>query len=791
MKQKIIFLMIIFITILTFSIFPQVYINYAEALQKSIYFYDAEKCGFTGTHRLEWRGPCHLEDAEIPLTTENTNLSSSFISSNKSILDPDGDGYLNLAGGFHDAGDHVQFGLPQGYSASTLGWGLYEFKQAFIDTGTYDHMLEILKYFTDFFLKCSFKNASGDIVAYCYQTGDGSVDHAFWGPPELQDPEGLRSIGQSGVTYPRPAWFAYPAIPGSDVCCQAAASLVAMYFNYQDIDAGYAEECLDTAKALYKFSVANRGLADSGGYYGSAYDYDELSWAAVWLYEATGDMSYIDDIMKTDSSGNYTGYMNRLIGTPGDTWINIWVHCWDVVWSGVFVKLSILFPDNEDYDFWARWNLEFWSGGEVPHENDGAYLYYTPGGYGMINTWGSARYNTAAQLCALIYGKHHNRTDFAEWAKGQMIYIMGDNPLDRSYIVGYGNNPAQHPHHRAAHGSFTNSMDDPPNHRHTLWGALASGPDGNDHHVDSTKEYSYNEVAIDYNAGFVGALAGLYEYFGRDAGHNPLSDFPPPESDDVQQYWILAKLEQENAERTQVTVQLHGIPIHLPTPIIGLKCRYFFDISELIEVDQTISDVSMQIYYDEMMSQYGGSVAAGGPHAWDAENNIYYYEFDWSDGGVIGKRDLQFGLFVGQASDYKPHWDPTNDYSREGITTSMEDTQRIPVYLDDTLVYGEEPKGGGTATPTPSPTPTQDGTPTPTPIPGTQTPTPGTTLMGDVNSSGDVDIVDALLVAQYYVGLDPANFNLAAADVNADGAADIIDALMIAQCYVGLISCDF
>jgi hypothetical protein len=59
--------------------------------------------------------------------------------------------------------------------------------------------------------------------------------------------------------------------------------------------------------------------------------------------------------------------------------------------------------------------------------------------------------------------------------------------------------------------------------------------------------------------------------------------------------------------------------------------------------------------------------------------------------------------------------------------------------------------------------------------------------LGDVNSSGSIDIIDALLVAQYYVGLAPAEFNPDAADTNCDSSIDIIDALLIAQYYVGLI----
>jgi hypothetical protein len=59
--------------------------------------------------------------------------------------------------------------------------------------------------------------------------------------------------------------------------------------------------------------------------------------------------------------------------------------------------------------------------------------------------------------------------------------------------------------------------------------------------------------------------------------------------------------------------------------------------------------------------------------------------------------------------------------------------------------------------------------------------------LGDVNSNGTIDIVDALLVAQYYVGLAPAQFDVTVSDVNATGSTDIVDALLIARYYVGLI----
>ena len=51
-----------------------------------------------------------------------------------------------------------------------------------------------------------------------------------------------------------------------------------------------------------------------------------------------------------------------------------------------------------------------------------------------------------------------------------------------------------------------------------------------------------------------------------------------------------------------------------------------------------------------------------------------------------------------------------------------------------------------------------------------------------------MDIVGARMIAQYYVGLNPAGFNSSVADINCTGTIDIVDALLTAQYYVGLVS---
>jgi hypothetical protein len=354
----------------------------------------------------------------------------------------------------------------------------------------------------------------------------------------------------------------------------------------------------------------------------------------------------------------------------------------------MFLKLA---PITNDPKHWyiARWNLEYWS--NVPHQdpNDQNFLKPTPGGFMVINTWGSCRYNAAAQLCALVYRKYTGDSRFSDWALGQMNYILGSNPMNRCYMVGFASNSAKHPHHRAAHGSFTNSMSDPPNHRHTLWGGLVGGPDTSDYHDDATNDFVYNEVAVDYSAAFVGALAGHYYYYG--SGQQPNPNFSTAETP-VNPFFVEALVNQDSNQSTQITLTLHSDTTQPPQFVTGLKVRYFFNISELLAIGQSINSVSVAIYYDQ--NQYlpnGGPVAVHGPYAWGNSTTVYYYEFDWSAYPLWYTRDLEFALIVAIGSDYKYHWDSSNDWSRQGLTSTKAVTQYIPVYRNGTLVFGQEP----------------------------------------------------------------------------------------------------
>ncbi len=423
--------------------------DYAKLLQYSLYLYDANMCGSDVGEKsgLTWRDDCHTSD--------------------------------EVQGGFHDAGDHAMFGLPQGYTASSLGWSYYEFKDAYVATGQDEHLKMILDHFCDFFKK-STKLSGNSVSNFLYQKGDGTVDHSYWGPPEQQG--GSRKM----------FWTSNGA---SDIAADYAAALALNYINF-----GNSED-LKYAEALYNFSTQYNSVATDGpnNFYKSSGCQDEQANAAGWLYIATKNEKY-----KNDCAGKQTQYLG-------------WVDGWDNRGLGAACVYAHITGD------WGKVNS--YIGGQASGSN---YLF--------MDKWGSARLNTTMQFCALAATKNSN-ADFKSWAKGQMDYITGNNPANKCFVVGFASNSAKNAHHRAASGYTSyeqfnmNNWDPNGDHMnpfseygpnsHLLVGALVGGPcDASGTYHDNMGDYICNEVAIDYNAGFVGASAGLYYFYktGKTVG---------------------------------------------------------------------------------------------------------------------------------------------------------------------------------------------------------------------------------------------------------------------------------
>ncbi|MBQ8582835.1 MAG: glycoside hydrolase family 9 protein [Ruminococcus sp.] len=795
-------------------------IDFARALQYSIYFYDANMCGteVDENNRYTWRGDCHTYDATCELIAgitdfKGTNLSQSFIDKYKDILDPDGDGCVDVAGGFHDAGDHVEFGMPENYSAAALGWGYYEFRDSYVKTGQDDHIETILRCFNDYLMKCTFLDDSGKVIAHCYQVGDGDNDHSFWNSPEVDE-------------MPRPAFFLTEEKPQIDYTTSAAASLALNYLNFKDTDAEYAEKCLDYAKALWKFStdaldkagiksqdddliaVLSDNADGPKGYYRSEKWVDDFCWAAGWLFLCTEDVSYLE------AGAPFYDYY-----APSG-----WCFCWNDVWSGaacVWARINQEYPDvdlinmlrtaqgKNQYVFENIWEqvqkcLPTWQGLE------------TPQGYAFLNMWGSARYNTAMQLIGLVYDKYTNNGkpgEFSEWAKRQMEYLMGDNDItfeeaektggpthgSRSFIVGYNENSAKYPHHRAASG--LTKCEDPDEHRYVLFGALAGGPGSADEHNDMTSDWIDNEVTIDYNAAFVGACAGLYAYYGTP-DMQPTKDFPPKPSYSAAEgggnnYWVDAcGIDDLNADGCGVTKVSLMVRTDSTKAAKDISVRYYFDSSEISNVN---SVKPSELYDQAAVEAAPADGVISGPYKYDKKDNTYYIEVKW-DGYTIANSGKKYQFTVGMY--YGDKWDPTNDPGYKDLKIYEVDdaffgtgnevrTDNICVYSGDKLVGGIEPDGSVPEISTQAPS-EDTTTSTPATSSGGATSSARAANYGDSNCDEVVNLADAVLIMQYkanpskYTITDQGAVN---ADVSGDGdGVTNKDALAIQMYLLGLIT---
>lgn len=113
-------------------------------------------------------------------------------------------------------------------------------------------------------------------------------------------------------------------------------------------------------------------------------------------------------------------------------------------------------------------------------------------------------------------------------AKKQVDYLLGDNPLKMSYMVGYGPRYPRRIHHRgsslpsiSAHpakiecGAGFSIMHSQIPNPNILTGAVVGGPDEKDHFPDERSDYFQSEPATYINAPLVGALTYLAHSFGQ------------------------------------------------------------------------------------------------------------------------------------------------------------------------------------------------------------------------------------------------------------------------------------
>lgn len=461
--------------------------NYAEALQKSFLFYEAQRSGNLdeASNRIDWRGDSGLRDGFDGVYFGNPSSAN---------LQPGLK--LDLTGGYHDAGDYGKFGLPLASTLTNLAWGGLQFARGYAAAGQTDELLAAVKWGTDYLLRCHGLDAAGNTSFFVVQVGDVQADHNLWQPAETE-------------TIPRPALAVTPAKPGSDVAGGSAAALAAasILFRRQG-DGAYADKLLSQAQALYRFADTYRGkYSDSmpivRDYYNSYSGYyDELANGAVWLAQAVQAQGGDGSAYLTKALNLYTtniGGINRG-----------WTGSWDDSSYATAVLLA-----QQTGSIAIKQQVEGWLNNWV---SGGKGVQITSGGLRWISQWGSLRYAANTAFLADVYASSVNDPNgaYTNLAQQTVDYILGANPRQSSYLVGYGNNFPQQPHSRAASGvgwdGFRNGL---PN-VHINFGALVGGPtQPNDFsYNDVRSDYVSNEVAIDYNAALTGAFARSVELRG-------------------------------------------------------------------------------------------------------------------------------------------------------------------------------------------------------------------------------------------------------------------------------------
>ena len=399
-------------------------------------------------------------------------------------------GSISSPKGWYDAGDYGKYIVNSGITTYTL-LSLYEHFPEYFKAlkwnipadGQLPDLLAEIKYNLDWMLTM--------------QASDGTVYHkltALGFPGDVmpaQDSDARYVIGKSAE-----AAFDFAGV-------MALASRI-----YKPFDASYASKCLEAAKKAYTWASSNMNVhfkanpagVSTGTYEGSDAS-DEKLFAGTELAITTGDASY----KQSGSSANisYWGDMSG-VATYGKA-----THA-SVFSDAAEAKQKVLatadkFVERTQTGFGVVMSKEdFVWGSNAAASNQGIWLLHA---YYLT---GDQKYYTAAVQA--------------------LNYLLGKNPLDMSFVTGFGSKSPMMPHHRP---STADGVEEP------VPGMLVGGPQPGGEDVGSAAEwkcadyrtgfaataytdqrcsYATNEVAINWNAPLA-YLAGALE--ALNAGYAP------------------------------------------------------------------------------------------------------------------------------------------------------------------------------------------------------------------------------------------------------------------------------
>jgi len=397
-----------------------------------------------------------------------------------------GSGSVSSSKGWYDAGDYGRYIVNSGITTYTL-LSLFEHYPDYFKSlkwnipadGTLPDLLAEIKYNLDWMLTM--------------QDTDGGLFHK------------LTSLEFPGDVMPaKDNLTLYVIGKSSTASLDFAGVMAAAYRVFKDFDATYAAQCLAAAKKAYTWGTQNMNSLYKGnpsdvqtGAYEDSDASDEKLFAGSELYLATGEASYKPNISEAyvPSWQNVSGLAAYGAATYGA----------DASSQQILIAQANDFASRASTGFGVVMNSsDFVWGSNAVAANQGIWLLHA---YYLT---GEAKYYDAARKV--------------------LDYLLGKNPLDMSFMTGFGTKSPKRPHHRP---STSDGVSAP------VPGMLVGGPQNDNNsdvgseswqcsdytkpqpalsYVDNNCSYASNEVAINWNAPLA-YLAGAIE--ALNAGYAP------------------------------------------------------------------------------------------------------------------------------------------------------------------------------------------------------------------------------------------------------------------------------
>lgn len=466
----------------TIKIAADVYLPLLNGSLKMFYF---QRCGMLlqGSNAGPYYHPeCHTLDATFHGTSGHS-------------------GFKITTGGWHDAGDFGKYVVNAAVSVGTLLMAREWFPESL--NGDDLNIPESGNGVPDVLDECRYELE----WMLTMQGTDGGVFHKL--TPELFAPFMMPQYDQS----PR---FIYQK--SSTATAGFAAVMARAARLYAEFDAGFAAACLNAASAAWGYLMANPSIVPPGGFhnppgtntgeYGDGDDRDERLWAAIELFETTGDAAYLNYFLNHYAAlGLITGEM---------FWANVKTTA-----LLAYLKSSRI-PENDPVKVLIRNSLLVTSQSLISNGGDNGFgVVLEPGDY----YWGSnSIVLNRTMLLVMDYLENQNPQNLA-WASRQLDYLLGCNAHGLSFVTGFGQHYPMHPHHRASQcdpvaepvpgmlvGGPDEYLDDP-----VLQGLFNSATPPALCYADDVGSYASNEIAINWNAPLVFLLAALQTQMGPTA----------------------------------------------------------------------------------------------------------------------------------------------------------------------------------------------------------------------------------------------------------------------------------